>query len=393
MSKLRIFNPEHDLALAFGGMNYTPPPMARLLRHDLQMLPAWIADNGDSIFSQDPETDTMWAESMKMRYGININVSGPSDLNCFTEIEPWGWNRYLHRRLSTSGVSVDALPQENDIEKIRRLSHRRISIDIHHEFLALIPELHDITPVECHTLDEVLQFARKYPQAYTKAPWSSSGKGIYRALDIDSLDFTRWCSGIIKRQGSIMCEQPLDTVLDFAMEFRIEKGVATFVGYSVFNNDTHSSFNGGILRPTKELHHLISSTLGNEKLLCDVRESAITILNRLIAPHYSGYAGMDMMIYRTSDSSLQINPCIELNLRTTMGVVTSFISHRLLADGAKGRFLVEFHKTPLTPEYYTDMERTHPLNITNDGKILSGLQFLTPPYPDAQYTAHIIVEK
>lgn len=393
MSKLRIFNPEHDLALAFGGTNYTPPPMARLLRRDLQLLPFWIADAGDAVFSQNAKTDARWIETVNSRYSTNVTTAGVKDFDRFTKIEPWGWNRYLHRRLFTSGVSTDVLPSEKDLENIRNLSHRRISIKIHHAFLELIPQLHDITPVECYTLDEVLRFARQYPCAYTKAPWSSSGKGIYRALDIESLDFTRWCSGIIKRQGSIMCEQPLNAVLDFAMEFHIQNSNTTFIGYSVFGNDTHSSFNGGLLQTSDQLHHLIASALGDENLLWDVREAAINTLNSLVAPHYSGYAGIDMMIYRDYNGTLQINPCIELNLRTTMGVVTSIISHRLLAEGSKGKFSVEFHKVPLTPEYYNEMERKHPLNLSSEGKITSGLQFLTPPYPDAQYSAYILIEK
>ena len=41
---LYLFNPENDLAIAFGGENYTPPPAAQLIGKELSALPLWYAD-------------------------------------------------------------------------------------------------------------------------------------------------------------------------------------------------------------------------------------------------------------------------------------------------------------------------------------------------------------
>lgn len=49
MDILYVFNPENDLALASGLVNYTAPKNARKIRNDLQMLPLWIASEGDSL--------------------------------------------------------------------------------------------------------------------------------------------------------------------------------------------------------------------------------------------------------------------------------------------------------------------------------------------------------
>ena len=38
---LYLFNPENDLAIAFGGENYTPPPAAQLIGKELSALPEW----------------------------------------------------------------------------------------------------------------------------------------------------------------------------------------------------------------------------------------------------------------------------------------------------------------------------------------------------------------
>lgn len=391
MSVLRIFNPEHDLALAFGGTNYTPPPMARLLRRDLQLLPMWIGDKGDFVLSQENESNNQWIDEVNNRYGLGISVASEERIPDFDAIIPWGWNHYLRRRLFLDGAQEQALPSLVEVDRIRQMSHRRISIEIHRLFLERVRGLRDITPVECYDMNSVLEFARKYPCAYTKAPWSSSGKGIYRALDVDGLDFTRWCSGIIKRQGSIMCERPLDAVQDFAMEFKCAEGKTEFVGYSIFNNDTHSSFSGGLIASTESLHRSIVNTLGDERLLNDVRDAALSIVNDLIAPHYSGYLGIDMMIYRGDAGDLCLNPCIELNLRTTMGVVSSILGNRFLHEGVSGTFYVDFSKNVVAESYRRALETEYPLMLAADGKIKSGVQFLTPLYPDSQYTAYIKV--
>ena len=36
---LYLFNPENDLAIAFGGENYTPPPAAQLIGKELSPFP------------------------------------------------------------------------------------------------------------------------------------------------------------------------------------------------------------------------------------------------------------------------------------------------------------------------------------------------------------------
>ncbi len=389
MPKLRIFNPEHDMALAFGGTNYTPTPLAQKLRRDLQMLPAWFSASNDSILSRNPELDSTWAECINKRYKTSIKAVSTQEVGAFNDIEPWGWNRYLRRRLFLDGVQECFLPSEECINDIWNLSHRRISISFHHEFMERIPELQDNIPIESSDLNEVIDFARKHPKAYVKAPWSSSGKGVYRALDINALDFTRWCSGIIKRQGSIMCEKPLCSIMDFAMEFRCDNGKTSFVGYSVFNNDTHSSFSGGLVMPTNALEDKIIAAIGNKELLLKVKECAMTILDKLIAPHYTGYAGIDMMVYRDENGYARINPCIELNLRTTMGIVTCSISNRFISPGSYGEFHIEFHKDTITKDYILDLEHKYPVQITDDNKIKSGVQMLTPLYQDSQYCAFI----
>ena len=76
-----IFNPEHDLALAYGTEGYTAPPRARILRRDLQLLPAWYCRGGETadILSQNVEEDTAWLD--KMSALIDVGSLRPIALN------------------------------------------------------------------------------------------------------------------------------------------------------------------------------------------------------------------------------------------------------------------------------------------------------------------------
>ena len=52
---LHVFNPEHDLVLAAGEGNFTPPKMVRNLYADLGFLPALWAKEGDIVWVSDVE--------------------------------------------------------------------------------------------------------------------------------------------------------------------------------------------------------------------------------------------------------------------------------------------------------------------------------------------------
>ena len=46
---LHVFNPEHDIALAYDNKYFTAPHAGRQLRHDLDYLPALWAEDGDLV--------------------------------------------------------------------------------------------------------------------------------------------------------------------------------------------------------------------------------------------------------------------------------------------------------------------------------------------------------
>ena len=332
MVDVYLFNPEHDLALAHGAHNYTAPPFARQLRHDLRLLPAWVAPEGAYVAVPDDapiNEDQYWLRDHHLDV-TPVPISQIADLGpC--RIHPWGWDAALRYRLLQANVSPDCLPNDEQLDWIRRLSHRRISIAVHQALC----EAFSPCPVELTTNEDVISFMTQHPGCYLKMPWSGSGKGIYRVIDPQGDQHVlRWIEGALHRQGSLLCEVGLEKVQDFAIECECHDGKTNLTGYSVFDSDFHSQFGTGRVAPMEELHQLL---LEQYPALDQVVGDVLNALDDLVAPYYNGPLGIDMMFYRDETGEIALNPCIEVNLRMTMGMVTAAMGDR---HTLRGNFMI-----------------------------------------------------
>lgn len=341
--RLFYFNPENDLALAQGGVNYVPPPHAVALRRDLALLPMWLARPGDALLVVDGQPRDrlqQWVDD----HCPGITVVEPTRLRRLdiSEVCPWGWSLDLRRRLIKWGVNDGILPAAVDIELWRQVSHRQSSITIHEALrshldlpLAPVPQL--ITSV-----DEAIRFAANHPGCFLKAPWSGSGAGVRHITATPARDLRQWLEGIVRRQGAVMAEHGLDRRLDFALEFFRDTDGVSFLGYSIFHNDDHNQYSYGVVDSRGALEHHIATLY---PYINRVGEAMTRVLETILAPvNYRGFLGVDMLLYRPTtsvppekinsqnsltsvphvfaDYELALNPCVELNLRATMGLIT-----------------------------------------------------------------------
>lgn len=329
MVDVYLFNPEHDQALAHGAHNYTAPPFARRFRHDLRLLPAWVATAGSYIVIPD---DCSIDEDRRWLLDHHLDVT-PIPISKIAEqgpcrIRPWGWDATLRYQLQQAGVSSEYLPSDEQLDWIRRFSHRRTSIAIHQA----LGEAFSPCPVELSTQEDVVAFMHQHPGCYLKMPWSGSGKGIYRVIDPQGDQHVlRWINGALRRQGSLLCEVGLDRMQDFAIECNCRDGSTQFTGYSVFDNDFHSQFGTGRVAPKEELHQML---LEKYPALDQVVVDVLKALDDIIASHYNGPLGVDMMLYKKENGMLALNPCVEVNLRMTMGMVTAAMGDRHALRGS-----------------------------------------------------------
>ncbi len=344
MMRIWYFNPENDLALANGGLNYTAPPRAAQLRHDLRLLPAWLAQPGDHVLCHD-RADEAWLQAQE----LGVAIITPDELPGVTEAEfvPWGWSRATRRTLQRMGAPERLLPDARHIEAAHRLSHRRTSIAMHRLLHQLTGGSSSLIPVELTSLEAVKRWAALHPGCYVKLPWSGSGQGVYHVLDMDDAHLWQWCHGALRRQGSLLCEQGLERIQDFATEWHCHDGAVQFMGYSVFESDFHHQYSGGLVDSSQALHERLAAQYpAIDQIIAPLRQA----IGTLIAPEYDGFLGVDMMLYRQTDGSIGLNPCIEVNLRCTMGLVCCTLGSR---HGLRGTFRIADAPAPaarpLTP--------------------------------------------
>ena len=361
---LHIFNPEHDIALAAHLSNFTAPHAGRLLRHDLGWLPAIWANDGDGILVDDVNyAETAYRHFLRSGRITNCSryvsfVSRLEDIS-FQSVEPWGWNRALLAQLLRGGCNTDLLPTDRQLEHIRQLSHRRLSH-------LLLPELRLPGTIGesfvCTTEKEVETLLQCYRRIVVKAPWSSSGRGL-RFLDTlrhPLLQESGWLRNVISAQGSVMVEPYYDKVKDFGMEFlATADGRVEYQGLSLFQTK-NGAYTGNVLA-TEEAKQQLMSRYVTSEILDRVASLICTYVARLLENHYSGPFGVDMMVCSSSQAGMTgqqdfwLHPCVELNLRRTMGHVALSLSR--LCNPEQDNELRRVMRIELTDHYQLKINR------------------------------------
>lgn len=305
-----IFNPDTDYALASGSPFYTPPRSIIRIINEMAFFPRQFAGVDDIVIPYNKINQ------------ILIIVGGIEQLKNYT-IRPWGWNAKIRRELLEAGIPEYKLPTVEEIEHLRNLSHRHTTIRAN-EILNCNLLSHNVSPrhlsplpVEFYSEDELLDYYHNHnEEAFLKAPWSSSGRGIMFTGDNRDIQIREWAHGIIRRQGSVLYEPAADKVLDFATEWNVEDGVPVYCGLSLFEASSRGKYHGNIDISQTEIADRIRQYAQD----FDHRwiEAQYDMLSNLIGNQYHGPLGIDMLVDRTG----AIRACIEINLRMTMGHAT-----------------------------------------------------------------------
>lgn len=315
---LHIFNPETDYALACGRKQYTPPKNVLNLRKNLFALPALFANAGDAILKLDEVTSISDYELLAIMNNVMIVSPNQLKYHHFDKIMPWGWNDALVNFLKRHGVSEKVLPTSCEINRIRELAHRKNTIPFLKCCCELLPELNiSKFPQEIVDINKLAEWVENHDDGFLKAPWSSSGRGVLRIKDNKAEYIYNWAVGCIRTQGSVMAEEAWDKALDFASEWYINSdGNVKFCGLSIFETGEQGRYSYNICNSDDELFNqiLTKSSIFSNKIL-DAQKIAL----QNILKGYEGPVGVDMLV----DKCGMINPCVELNLRHTMGMASN----------------------------------------------------------------------
>lgn len=304
---------------------YTPPAKIVALRRKLALLPAIMAEEGDALLLLDPLDETSPYLRLAERKHIELISADQLPGRRFKTIVPWGWNPTLRGLLTRYLGEDNNIIAEDRLADLRALAHRRTTISFS---LTMREALEDVSekivegvPGEISDEESLVSFLETTPDAYLKAPWSSSGRGTFRTDGNKREKILVWAAGVMRSQGSLMAERAEERTLDFASEWTCRGGKAEWRGWSVFEADRYGRYLHNLAWRDKDLRELIARKIAvDPDILIEAQNAAI---EKLIAPRYDGPVGIDML----ATPSGRVNPYVEINLRRTMGMVAAAFSH------------------------------------------------------------------
>ncbi len=123
------------------------------------------------------------------------------------------------------------------------------------------------------------------------------------------------------------------------MEFESDgRGQVRYLGLSLFHTE-NGAYMGNILASEDEKMEIISHYISTD-LLVHIQQKICDHLGELYRGRYAGPFGVDMMVARGDDNGqcsmvngqYLLNPCVEINLRRTMGHVALALAEQVPSD-------------------------------------------------------------
>ena len=335
--KLLVFNPEHDLALAANLSNFTAPHAGRQLRADLGFIPAIWAAADDYVHVENVEdAERRFLRLTRRPFGRFI-AKEQICKHKFTAVDVWGWDLAIRAFLLRWGIDAAIMPTATQIDDIRQLSHRRYAMQ-----LLDCLQMPGIIGSSCETnqIENIIDRLHSGEHLVVKAPWSSSGRGVRFMEDDVNIYDNGWLRNVIVKQGSVMVEPYYNKVKDFGMEFVSDgNGSGSYIGLSLFQT-SNGAYTGNILASEEEKENLISRYIPID-LLKTVQQKICAKMGSWLKDQYTGVFGIDMMVVRRDDGDgFLLHPCVEINLRRTMGHVA--ISLTELTSGLPKLMKIEY---------------------------------------------------
>lgn len=327
---VHIFNPEHDIALAADKKHWTAPHAGRQLRADLGWLPALWADDGDVIVVDDVAAAMNSVRHLKLQRAdvqfLTLRQLHTIDSSSITGISPWGWDKAVAHQLELAGVPDRLIPSDTVLARQRELSDRATAARL---LQHLRSEDDGALCGDSYTVTDIAQLHEciaRLGKAVVKSPWSSSGRGV-RYVGDDYINIIRWSEKVLATQGHLMVEPYLNKAKDFGMEFTAHAdGTVTYDGLSLFNT-VNGAYQGSVLATEAEKREAMAAYI-DLQLLDSVTGRICQWMEQEIATAYVGPFGVDMMVVapEVEGGSNLLQPCVEINLRRTMGHVALAIS-------------------------------------------------------------------
>lgn len=397
---LHYFNPGHEAAILNGSPYYHAPANVVQMQRDLAFLPAWYAREGDCVWTADSLPEDFLNFWLPLK-GFSVKEIGTDSVSAHCDwlagqgVALWGVSpQAIHLFESISekyNLNLD-IPKWNPL--LSEFSHRQKAahylMRLCDSFPFISPKL---VPHSCESLEAIDAVLEKEDNVVflAKAPFSSSGRGL---LWLPKGKLTRTerqiLHGHLKKQKSVSLEYALQKEMDFALEFFLDGvGGCSFEGYSLFETSGKGNYLGNKILPQQQIIDGLAQKIPLEHLHL-IQAKLVEFFSSGLAFIYKGYVGVDMLVYSENEEP-KLHPCVEINLRANMGIVSISLQKNYLHPDASGLFYIDFlGSTDKLMAKHSQLLNACPAIFVN-GKIRSGYFPLCPLNADSKYLAYLLL--
>ncbi len=395
------FNPTCEYAVGNGTISWQPNILLQQMESELSVLTSYFAQTSDYILVDNKPSDEFYVRMGNLGIGVPNVITKKEIINFQRQINrllPWGWSPAEHKFLAPLKLKCSEnfrnSPVYNWNPEHRDLYSKKFALEILQKVLSEIDLTYMINPNQtariCNTKTEIEVLLKTWGNLMIKAPWSSSGRGLQPITKVPVHEKV-WekILGTIRDQGYLMVEPLLKKAYDLAFQFEMEKGKIRFLGISNFATDNKGQYQGNFLNgiPTELPDEIAKFVLSVPEMILP---TLIKILeDSALAKHYEGNFGVDTLIFWDKNQNLKINPCLEINVRQNMGLL-SLQLEKFIHQGIKGKYRTFYDPQKTFFEFVREMEIQFPLMISNQ-KIMSGFFPLTDFDKNTMFGAYILV--
>ena len=389
---LLYFNPGHETAVLNASPYYVPPDTVLKMQHDLAFLPAWYGTEHDFVwvgkdFSMPclKEAESLFSKMPKPVCEENLLLCTQQELSC------WGITpqaiHYFHTLKEQYNLRL-VIPEWR--EDFLALTSRLPAKECLENLLSVLPDISSqLLPQLCTTIKEVEQTVLSTSKPLLiKAPYSSSGRGLLWLQNGLGSKEREVLHGMLKKQSWVTIEPVLQKVQDFSMQFISDgKGNVSFEGYSLFNTNHKGAYQESLLQAQSKIEQTITSFV-TLSLLQQTKQQILHFLQKRYAALYQGCISVDMMIYR-EDERNRLHPCVEINMRYSMGYLALQLSKNYIHPDSSGIFRIDYHRdAKALSSFHACRTEQYPLQIETE-KIKAGYLSLCPITSESCYCAYV----
>ena len=363
-NRIFVYNPTCEMAVANGLAGYCPPKRLQVFESELASLLMFAAEQGDAVVAEpldDELVSVLTTLSAPMPQFMSQEQARQMLRSGNYTLQPWGSSKSVFH---TYGV-------DNDFGDAQRMLHSRLSsVEIERHCISDDAFFVNANPQIIRSMGDFARAQEMFSgQFVVKSLWSSSGRGVVKTDSFPEHEYyERWAAARLRADGAFVVEPLLSKVSDVAFLYYIDDdATVSFLGYNVFASDSAGRFGRELIHQyDKSLSEWLSNYI---QQIVDVHANAL--INSGINKKYRGYLGFDSMLFRDETGALKFRPCVECNLRMTMGNVnigvSKFFAPNTCAWWQIGSYCAENEWN----NFACAESAKHPLVIEN-GKIVSG---------------------